>query len=139
MFWETFHLQKVASASTVNSVPLCLSFGLVFIKGVLFQCKHSFLRRTLCSVGPDGSDFLNMIKSLCKEDKSVMYPMVTPCIFPLQLGHRERQARNYNQKLKEKFQHHPQIKRIARHRHLPKPVFHQAKELRVMREARRRQ
>ncbi|KAJ0065906.1 hypothetical protein NL108_000153, partial [Boleophthalmus pectinirostris] len=54
------------------------------------------------------------------------------------LAHRERAATNYNQKLKEKFQHHPQIKRIARHRHLPKTVYHQSKELRVMREARRR-
>lgn len=45
---------------------------------------------------------------------------------------------NYNQKLKEKFQHHPQIKRIARHRHLPKSIYCQIKEQRIMREARRR-
>ncbi|XP_066546574.1 DDB1- and CUL4-associated factor 13 [Amia ocellicauda] len=54
------------------------------------------------------------------------------------LAPREKAALNYSQKLKEKFQHHPQIKRIARHRHLPKTVFSQAKELRVMKEARRR-
>jgi len=54
------------------------------------------------------------------------------------LAPREREAVNYNQKLKEKFQHHPKIRRIAKHRHLPKPVFNQAKELRVMKEARRR-
>lgn len=57
------------------------------------------------------------------------------CVVP-QLAPRERQAANYNQKLKEKFQHHPQIRRIARHRHLPKNVYHQAKELRIMRDAR---
>ncbi|XP_051879168.1 DDB1- and CUL4-associated factor 13 [Pristis pectinata] len=51
---------------------------------------------------------------------------------------REKAALNYNQKLKEKFQHHPQIKRIARHRHLPKMIYNQAKELRIMKEARRR-
>lgn len=56
----------------------------------------------------------------------------------MQLAPRERQAANYNQKLKEKFQHHPQIRRIAHHRHLPKNIYHQTKELRVMKEARRR-
>ncbi|MEE6463356.1 hypothetical protein FKM82_005880 [Ascaphus truei] len=54
------------------------------------------------------------------------------------LSPRERAAQNYNQKLQEKFQHHPQIKRIARHRHLPKTIYSQAKEHRIMREARRR-
>uniref|UniRef100_A0A671VVB3 DDB1- and CUL4-associated factor 13 n=1 Tax=Sparus aurata TaxID=8175 RepID=A0A671VVB3_SPAAU len=54
------------------------------------------------------------------------------------LAPREKQASNYSQKLKEKFQHHPQIRRIARHRHLPKNIFHESKELRIMKEARRR-
>lgn len=54
------------------------------------------------------------------------------------LAPREKAAMNYNQKLKEKFQHHPQIKRIARHRHLPKSIYCQIKEQRIMREARRR-
>ncbi|CAL8357846.1 unnamed protein product [Arctogadus glacialis] len=54
------------------------------------------------------------------------------------LSHREKLAANYNQKLKEKFQHHPKVKRIARHRHLPKHIYTEAKEHTVMREARRR-
>uniref|UniRef100_A0A8C4Z5G1 DDB1- and CUL4-associated factor 13 n=1 Tax=Gadus morhua TaxID=8049 RepID=A0A8C4Z5G1_GADMO len=54
------------------------------------------------------------------------------------LSHREKLAANYNQKLKEKFQYHPKVKRIARHRHLPKHIFTEAKEHTVMREARRR-
>uniref|UniRef100_A0A8C7ZZS5 DDB1- and CUL4-associated factor 13 n=1 Tax=Oryzias sinensis TaxID=183150 RepID=A0A8C7ZZS5_9TELE len=54
------------------------------------------------------------------------------------LAPREREAANYSQKLKEKFQNHPQIRRIARHRHLPKSIYHQTKELRVMKDARRR-
>ncbi|KAG7257387.1 LOW QUALITY PROTEIN: hypothetical protein CRUP_031415, partial [Coryphaenoides rupestris] len=54
------------------------------------------------------------------------------------LSHRERLAANYNQKLKEKFEHHPKVKRIARHRHLPKQIYMEAKEHSVMREARRR-
>ncbi|MBN3314710.1 DCA13 factor, partial [Atractosteus spatula] len=54
------------------------------------------------------------------------------------LAPREKAALNYNQKLKEKFQHHPKIQRIARHRHLPKTIFSQIKELRIMRNAQRR-
>uniref|UniRef100_A0A3P8U3B8 DDB1- and CUL4-associated factor 13 n=1 Tax=Amphiprion percula TaxID=161767 RepID=A0A3P8U3B8_AMPPE len=54
------------------------------------------------------------------------------------LAPREKQAINYNQKLKEKFQHHPQIRRITHHRHLPKNIYHQTKELRIMKEARKR-
>lgn len=54
------------------------------------------------------------------------------------LSHRERMATNYNQKLKEKFQHHPKVKRIARHRHLPKPIYTEAKEQGIMRDSRRR-
>ncbi|XP_059920782.1 DDB1- and CUL4-associated factor 13 [Gadus macrocephalus] len=54
------------------------------------------------------------------------------------LSHREKLAANYNQKLKEKFQYHPKVKRIARHRHLPKHIFTEAKEHTVMRVARRR-
>ncbi len=45
---------------------------------------------------------------------------------------------NYNKKLIEKFQHHPQVKRIARHRHLPRDIFKQKRELQEMKEARRR-
>lgn len=55
-----------------------------------------------------------------------------------QLSSREKAANDYNQKLKEKFQYHPQVKRIARHRHLPKPIYSQIQEQRVMKEARRR-
>ncbi|XP_010861793.1 DDB1- and CUL4-associated factor 13 isoform X1 [Bos indicus] len=54
------------------------------------------------------------------------------------LTSRERAATDYNQKLKEKFQHHPHIKRISRHRHLPKSIYSQIQEQRIMKEARRR-
>ncbi|KAM4685312.1 DDB1- and CUL4-associated factor 13 isoform 2-T2 [Amazona ochrocephala] len=54
------------------------------------------------------------------------------------LAPREKAAMNYNQKLKEKFQYHPKIRRIAQHRHLPKSIYCQIKEQRIMREARRR-
>ena len=36
------------------------------------------------------------------------------------LNFRQRASQNYADKLKQKFKHHPEIKRIARHRHVPK-------------------
>ncbi|XP_073703717.1 DDB1- and CUL4-associated factor 13 [Garra rufa] len=54
------------------------------------------------------------------------------------LTKREKDAANYNKKLIERYQHHPQVKRIARHRHLPRDVLKQKRELREMTEARRR-
>ncbi|KAF0045005.1 hypothetical protein F2P81_001534 [Scophthalmus maximus] len=74
-----------------------------------------------------GSDEMNI--RLWKANAAEKLGVLTP---------REKVAVNYSQKLKEKFQHHPQIRRIAHHRHLPKSIFHQTKELRVMKEARRR-
>lgn len=55
-----------------------------------------------------------------------------------QLTSREQATIYYNQKLKEKFQHHPQVKRIARHRHLPRDIYKQKREMLEMKEARRR-
>lgn len=51
------------------------------------------------------------------------------------LTSQEKAAKDYNQKLKEKFQHHPHIKCIACHRHLPKPIYSQIQEQRIMKEA----
>ncbi|XP_078585308.1 DDB1- and CUL4-associated factor 13-like [Branchiostoma floridae x Branchiostoma japonicum] len=51
---------------------------------------------------------------------------------------REESALSYNDKLKEKFQHHPQVKRIARHRHVPKEVHHLTRQTRIMKDSRRR-
>lgn len=51
---------------------------------------------------------------------------------------REREASVYNERLKEKFAQHPQIKRIARHRHVPKSIYSAMKEKRIMKESLRR-
>ncbi|XP_043264502.1 DDB1- and CUL4-associated factor 13 [Colletes gigas] len=47
---------------------------------------------------------------------------------------RERAALNYSEALKEKFAAHPQIKRIARHRQVPKHIYNAKAELRTIRE-----
>ncbi|XP_072266907.1 DDB1- and CUL4-associated factor 13 [Pyxicephalus adspersus] len=74
-----------------------------------------------------GSDEMNI--RVWKANASEKLGLLTP---------REKAAQNYNQKLKEKFQHHPQIKRISRHRHLPKSIYSQIREHRIIKESRRK-
>lgn len=51
---------------------------------------------------------------------------------------RERLAFDTNEALKEKYKYHPEIRRISRHRHLPKLVYHAMKEKRIMIDSRKR-
>lgn len=52
--------------------------------------------------------------------------------------HREQMAFNANEALKKKFLHHPEVKRIHRHRHLPKHVYNERKLKRIMSDAKKR-
>ncbi|KAG6445436.1 DDB1- and CUL4-associated factor 13 [Manduca sexta] len=74
-----------------------------------------------------GSDEMNirMWKAKASEKLGVLKP-------------RERTALNYSEALKEKFASHPQVKRIARHRHVPKHVLNAQKEIRTIREKNKR-
>lgn len=54
------------------------------------------------------------------------------------LAPRQRANQQYGEKLMEKFKSHPQVRRIAKHRHVPKSVYHASKEKREMKEAARR-
>jgi WD repeat and SOF domain-containing protein 1 len=51
---------------------------------------------------------------------------------------RERDALNYNEALKDKFGHFPQVKRILRHRQVPKHVYQARKELRIIKDSKKR-
>lgn len=51
-----------------------------------------------------------------------------------QLKPREKAALEYADSLKQKFANHPQIKRIARHRQVPKHIYHHKQQLRASRE-----
>jgi len=51
---------------------------------------------------------------------------------------RERVALQYNERLKEKYGNHPQVARIARHRHLPKHVLNAKEELNTIKESKKR-
>lgn len=54
--------------------------------------------------------------------------------FPKQLRPRERAAINYSDALKEKFAAHPQIRRIAQHRQVPKYIYNNQKKHRAIKE-----
>ncbi|EXB86492.1 DDB1- and CUL4-associated factor 13 [Morus notabilis] len=51
---------------------------------------------------------------------------------------REQKRHNYHEALKNRYKHLPEVKRIVRHRHLPKPIFKAAALRRTVMEAVRR-
>lgn len=51
---------------------------------------------------------------------------------------RESNNFKYQDKLKEKFAHHPEIRRIANYRHVPKAVYSARKELEIIRKSKTR-
>ena len=54
------------------------------------------------------------------------------------IRHRQKANANYEEKLMQKFQNHPQIKRIARHRQLPKSVLYHTRQFKIIRDSQRR-
>ncbi|CAG0887728.1 unnamed protein product [Darwinula stevensoni] len=54
------------------------------------------------------------------------------------LSGREKNALNYEARLKEKFGSHPQVKRILRHRHVPKHIYNGQQELQIIKQSRKR-
>ncbi|XP_021894311.1 DDB1- and CUL4-associated factor 13 [Carica papaya] len=51
---------------------------------------------------------------------------------------REQKKHDYHEAVKNRYKHLPEIKRIVRHRHLPKPIYKATALMRTMNEARRR-
>jgi len=51
---------------------------------------------------------------------------------------REKAALNYNQRLRDTYQHHPEVGRIVRHRQIPKSIFSAAREHKIIRESQKR-
>lgn len=54
--------------------------------------------------------------------------------YDFQLRRREKVALNYSEALKEKFASHPEIRRIARHRQIPKHIYNAQQELRAIKD-----
>ncbi|RDY08792.1 DDB1- and CUL4-associated factor 13 [Mucuna pruriens] len=51
---------------------------------------------------------------------------------------RERKKHEYHEAIKKRYRHLPEVNRILRHRHLPRPIFKASALMRVMADAKRR-
>jgi WD repeat and SOF domain-containing protein 1 len=54
------------------------------------------------------------------------------------LNKREEDQRNYQKKLIEKYQYNPEIRKIKRHKQLPKYILNKKKELQIKKESKYR-
>lgn len=59
-------------------------------------------------------------------------------MFLLKINPRERASLNYCEALKEKYASHPQVRRISRHRTVPKHIYNAQNELRTMKQKNKR-
>ncbi|KAI9114674.1 hypothetical protein K1719_014372 [Acacia pycnantha] len=86
---------------------------------VKFSCDASYVI--------SGSDDTNL--RLWKARASEQLGVVLP---------RERKKHDYHEALKNRYKYLPELKRIVRHRHLPKPIFKATSLMHVMADARKR-
>ncbi|KAG5242196.1 transducin family protein [Salix suchowensis] len=86
---------------------------------VKFSCDASYVIS-----GSDDTN-LRLWKAKASEQLGVLLP-------------REQRRHEYNEALKKRYKHLPEVKRIVRHRHLPKPIYKAGVLRRVMIEAERR-
>ncbi|KAL9380320.1 hypothetical protein Peur_025977 [Populus x canadensis] len=86
---------------------------------VKFSCDASYVIS-----GSDDTN-LRLWKAKASEQLGVLLP-------------REQKRHEYNEALKNRYKHLPEVKRIVRHRHLPKPIYKAGVLRRVMIEAERR-
>ncbi|KAJ6677593.1 NUCLEOTIDE BINDING [Salix viminalis] len=86
---------------------------------VKFSCDASYVIS-----GSDDTN-LRLWKAKASEQLGVLLP-------------REQRRNEYNEALKKRYKHLPEVKRIVRHRHLPKPIYKAGVLRRVMIEAERR-
>ncbi|KAI4333925.1 hypothetical protein L6164_018675 [Bauhinia variegata] len=86
---------------------------------VKFSCDASYVIS-----GSDDTN-LRLWKAKASEQLGVLLP-------------RERRKHEYNEAIKNRDKHLPEVKRIVRHRHLPKPIFKAANLMRTMADAQRR-
>lgn len=102
----------------VESIGLCIIPFFFFLNFVLALWNDLIA----CSVG-----FKRVL--LSAYTVTLLYSLFVWC----QLRPREKEAINYAEKLKDKFAHHPEVRRIKRHRHVPKAIYSAQKELRIIR------
>ncbi|CAL4952629.1 unnamed protein product [Urochloa decumbens] len=93
------------------------------VSAVVFCVKYTYDGTYLVS-GSDDTN-LRLWKSKASEQLGVLLP-------------RERKKQEYLDAVKERYKHLPEVKRIVRHRHLPKPIYKAANLRRTMIEAENR-
>ncbi|XP_042489115.1 DDB1- and CUL4-associated factor 13-like isoform X2 [Macadamia integrifolia] len=86
---------------------------------VKFSCDATYVIS-----GSDDTN-LRLWKSKASEQLGVLLP-------------RERKKQEYHEAVKNRYKHLPEVKRIVRHRHLPKPIYKAAALRKTMTEAERR-
>ncbi|KAJ8753734.1 hypothetical protein K2173_026410 [Erythroxylum novogranatense] len=86
---------------------------------VKFSCDASYIIS-----GSDDTN-LRLWKAKASEQLGVLLP-------------REKKRHEYHEAIKGRYKHLPEVKRIVRHRHLPKPIYKAGITLREMTEAERR-
>ena len=93
-------------------IPYTARWGQKQNKKPCYLCKMCFWQQELYIVYGYNEINIHLWKTNASEKLGVLTPW-------------ENTAADYNQKLKEKFQHHPHLKCIPCHWHLPKPIYSQ--------------
>ncbi|KAH9743827.1 DDB1- and CUL4-associated factor 13 [Citrus sinensis] len=98
---------------------------------VKFSCDASYVIS-----GSDDTN-LRLWKAKASEQLGVVSIFLSR-VFAVTLHPREQRKHAYHEAVKNRYKHLPEIKRIVRHRHLPKPIYKAASLRRTMMEAERR-
>ncbi|KAM0972244.1 hypothetical protein ACFX2J_019829 [Malus domestica] len=86
---------------------------------VKYSCDGSYVIS-----GSDDTN-LRLWKSKASEQLGVLLP-------------REQKKHEYHEAVKNRYKHLPEVKRIVRHRHLPKPIYKAGKQIREQNESQRK-
>lgn len=69
---------------------------------------------------------------------SSLHSLKITCLWWCQILPREKKKHEYHEAIKKRYGHLPEVNRIARHRHLPRPVYKAAALMRTMAIAKKR-
>ncbi|PKA66419.1 Guanine nucleotide-binding protein subunit beta-1 [Apostasia shenzhenica] len=124
---EVYHTKRMQRSLFASVVVCCFWFTVIAdefsVPCRVFCVKYS-CDGTYVISGSDDTN-LRLWKAKASEQLGVLLP-------------RERKKQEYMDAVKERYKHLPEVKRIIRHRHLPKPIYKAATLRRTMVEAERK-